>query len=185
VSSREIEAKREAERKESETKRAALAAIEPAIKKSGFIVNALSDGSLEIAHSAQGSDFRGVLIIPAEIGGMPVTRIGRGAFERKVGDGNITSIIIPDTVTEIGEQAFNGAVGYSELSTITWGKGLKKIGAGAFSYNSKLKTINAGTGNSQTSVAANVVDENFTATWKSSGDMPRTYIKGSSGWNAK
>ena len=191
---KEIPAKREAEQKEeevakakTEAKQATDAALAEAIK-SGFSVKERGDGSLAITfYTGKDKDVK----IPAEIGGKPVTHIELGAFSEKVAAGNITSVTIPDSVIEIGEYAFaniyvNRKKGNNKLATVTWGKGLKKIEKEAFAGNDNLKTINAGTSNVQTQIANDAFDKGFVDVWKSSGNAPKTYTKGTfGGWSAK
>ena len=43
------------------------------------------------------------IVIPAEIGGLPVTRIAESAFKENK---TIRSVVIPDSVTMLGENAF-------------------------------------------------------------------------------
>jgi hypothetical protein len=54
------------------------------------------------------------LILPGKINGLPVTRIGEGAFSHS---SNLTSIKIPNSITTIGLGAFQGFSGvrYSDL----------------------------------------------------------------------
>lgn len=97
------------------------------------------------------------IVIPSEINGLPVTRIGESAFEK---NNWITSVVIPDSVTEIGENAFYSCESLkkvvfsenvkaiesnSELTNSNLGKN-KMIGDGAFAFNYKLSgviTLNA------------------------------------------
>ena len=51
------------------------------------------------------SSVSGELVIPAALGGYPVTSIGSYAFEDCSG---LTSVTIPDGVTSIGDYAFYG-----------------------------------------------------------------------------
>lgn len=53
------------------------------------------------------------LIIPATYNGLPVTRIGAGAFG---GCSQLTSVSIPDTVTTIENWAFGGCTGLTQLT---------------------------------------------------------------------
>lgn len=75
------------------------------------------------------------VVIPAEIDGMKVTRIGTCAFQALT---KITSIIIPDSVKEISNNAFEFCSG---LTTIEIPSGVTAIGMRAFAGCSKLKSI--------------------------------------------
>ncbi len=67
----------------------------------GFIYTPVNDGTAyELTDGT--SYFWPDLEIPSEYEGLPVTRIGNGAFERRA----IVNLVIPDTVTEIGKHAF-------------------------------------------------------------------------------
>jgi len=68
----------------------------------------------------------GDVIIPATLGGAPVTVIGANAFE---GCSGITSVVIPDTVEKIEKYAFYNC---SALSRVKAPRSLKKIEAYAF-----------------------------------------------------
>ena len=67
-----------------------------------------------------------VVIIPAEINGKPVTKIGTSAFQAKT---KITSVTIPASVTEIATSAFRACSGLTE---VVLNEGLTKIGQFAF-----------------------------------------------------
>jgi len=94
------------------------------------------------------------VVIPATIGGIPVTAIGDYAFEGYL----LTSIVIPDSVETIG----NGAFTSNDISILDLGEGIVTIGAGAFLNNSltsvtlpdSLETIggSAFSGNSLTGI---------------------------------
>ena len=67
------------------------------------------------------------VLIPSHISGYPVTSI-ESSF---AGCGNLTSIIIPDTVNKIGAYSFSRCY---KLENIQVSKNLKVIGIGAFEY---------------------------------------------------
>lgn len=66
------------------------------------------------------------VVIPDEMGGIPVKAISREAF---CGNKYITSVRIPDGVTDIGKYAFSGCIG---LSSVTFPENLRNVGEGAF-----------------------------------------------------
>ncbi len=69
---------------------------------------------------------QGTIVIPAAIDGVPVTKIGDGAFKDcKV----MTGIYLPDTVTEIGDEAFSGNIA---MFAIHLPNNLQSIGDSAF-----------------------------------------------------
>lgn len=74
------------------------------------------------------------VIIPSEIKGVPVVRIGVGAFEYKY----ISGVTIPEGVTAIEERAFNGC---SHLCGVTLPGTLTTIGLAAFEYCYSLVSI--------------------------------------------
>ena len=75
------------------------------------------------------------VIIPSEINGLTVTKIGSEAFS---GCTNITSITMPDTIVSVGFMAF---LECSNLSTIKLSNKLETIGAFAFKWCSNLSDI--------------------------------------------
>lgn len=75
------------------------------------------------------------LIIPNEIDGYRVTRIGDSAFSVC---SSLSSVTIPESVTSIGANAFSGC---SNLSSITIPEGVTSIGGYAFSRCSSLSSI--------------------------------------------
>ena len=80
----------------------------------------------------------GDVVIPATLGGYPVTGINREVFK---GRDQITKLTIPDSVKEIGEEAFSGCSGITEL---TVGRGVTTIGKKAFFQCSALKKVTLG-----------------------------------------
>jgi len=78
----------------------------------------------------------GKIVIPAEIGGYPVTEINPAAFNMCAG---ITGVIIPDGVTTIGDSAFYNCTG---LERVTIPGSVTHIGNHAFFNCSSLTCIN-------------------------------------------
>ncbi len=85
----------------------------------------LDSGTLEIK-GYNGSETE--LIVPGEIDGKKVTRIGNNAFENRE---NITSITLPNGIEEIGSEAFQEC---SKLNNITLPETVKTIGDRSFAY---------------------------------------------------
>jgi len=67
------------------------------------------------------------IVIPAQIGGIPVTAIGERAFIAR----GLTSIVIPNSVTSIGEGTFAN----NKLTSVTIPNSVTYIGYDAFSGN--------------------------------------------------
>jgi tetratricopeptide (TPR) repeat protein len=72
------------------------------------------------------------VVIPASIGGKPVTVIGERAFEQK----KLTSVALPNSVTAIRGYAFSG----NQLTGVVISDGVKTIGDSAF-YNNQLTSV--------------------------------------------
>lgn len=75
------------------------------------------------------------LVIPSEIDGVAVTKIGKNAFKKNT---KITSLVLPDSLIEIEQSAFEMC---SNINKITFGSGLKTIGMYAFYNCYELKDI--------------------------------------------
>lgn len=79
----------------------------------------------------------GGVVVPKEIGGIPVTEIAPYAFSAHSDEkepeamcgGELTEIMLPDTIQRIGRYAFYGC---ENLEKITFYSNIKDIGAGAF-----------------------------------------------------
>ena len=95
----------------------------------------LDDGSIAI------TDYYGFeddLVIPSEIDGYTVTKIGQEAFSEVFYESAITSVSIPDTVTEIGAYAFEYC---RYLTKIVIPNSVVVIGNGAFEGCYELSNI--------------------------------------------
>lgn len=84
---------------------------------------------------------RSAIVIPSEVGGCPVTRIGPEAFFRA----KISAVTIPDSVTVIEEHAFDSCSGMTEAAL---GKNVADIGELAFYGCTSLKSFKVDDGNS-------------------------------------
>ena len=80
------------------------------------------------------------VVIPPTINGLPVTKIGDGAFQNAM---NITSITIPEGVTSIGSGAFAGISG---LTTITIPDSVVSMGMNLFQGSTNLTSMNTSDG---------------------------------------
>lgn len=72
------------------------------------------------------------VVIPDGICGLPVTAIGKTAFQFS----SIRSVVIPDSVTTIGEGAFDGC---AELTDVTLGRNVTNVGQHVFEQCPKLR----------------------------------------------
>ena len=106
---------------------------EPEIYESGdFRWSLLEDGSAEIRRY---TGKKNKVVIPDQIEGHPVTRIGEGAFSGKE---RITSIVIPEGVTAIAKRGFSGCY---KLGSIELPESVKSIGYQAFASCINLTRI--------------------------------------------
>jgi hypothetical protein len=92
-----------------------------------------TDGALVTITGYTGTG--GDVVIPATIGGLPVTQIGNEAFKGKT---SITGITFPDSVLKIGDGAFYHC---EYLATVSFGSGVTTIGDWAFGHCYRLKSI--------------------------------------------
>lgn len=83
----------------------------------------------------------GIVTIPSNIGGLPVTVVGRGWNLEPIfsSDRPVTSLVIPEGVKEISGGAFNGC---SDLEYISIPNTVESIGPLAFSNCSRLENVN-------------------------------------------
>ena len=79
----------------------------------------------------------GVLIIPAETNGYPVTSVDGYPFP-PYQSAYLTSVTIPGSITNIGYQAFSGCV---DMTNLQFGAGVLRIRNGAFSSCHKLPSV--------------------------------------------
>lgn len=106
---------------------AALAATDPA---SDWTYAVKEDGVEITGYKGDDTD----IAVPPEIDGMPVTRIGQGAFR----NGAMRSIAIPDSVTYIATYAFDHA---TSLEEVRLPSSASYLGASAFLGCSSLREV--------------------------------------------
>lgn len=99
----------------------------------GFSFTKTTDGTYYTVTGYEGTSTE--VVIPSTYEGLPVTRIGFGAFAYC---SNLTSITIPDSVTSIGYKAFYYC---SSLTSITVPDGVTSIKGGTFANCSGLTSI--------------------------------------------
>ena len=99
----------------------------------GDLTYSVSNGEVTITKCNRSAS--GAMVIPAEIGGYPVTSIGEYAFRWC---SNLTSIEIPSGVTSIGNSAFSGCSG---LTSITIPSSVTSIGYVAFEACTGLNAV--------------------------------------------
>lgn len=87
-----------------------------------------------------GEDGNTNVVIPSKVNDVPVTEIAANAF---IGNANITSVTIPDTVTKIGANAFSNC---TNLKSIQIPDSVTELGTGIFSGCSALIGVTFGTG---------------------------------------
>ena len=92
------------------------------------------DGSSYTIYVNESVSNNSIVVIPSIHNGLPVTAIGRSAFE---GNKEIQSVYIPSSIKTIGSGAFAGC---SNLSKVTIESGIEVIESNAFS-NTAIKSI--------------------------------------------
>ena len=94
----------------------------------------LDDGTMKITKILDtGSE--SIIVIPDTVAGSRVTVIGSEAL---MGENEITSVLVPDTVTTIEDFAFANC---SALRYVSLSQNLEQIGAGAFANCTSLTTV--------------------------------------------
>lgn len=110
--------------------------VNAATTEDGLFEYEISDDSTYITITGWNGDYMvHDAIIPADIDGIPVTKIGEKAFYRK---SYIYNLVIPDSVTECGEYAFHYCV---SLSSVVMSSQLTYISRGMFAECHTLTTI--------------------------------------------
>src|SRR5712671_6296952 len=82
----------------------------------------------------------GAVTIPSSIAGLTVVGIGLDAF---AGNGNLTSVTIPDSVITIGDKSF---IHCWSLTSVSIGNGVTSIENYAFYYCTSLTSVTIGSG---------------------------------------
>ena len=110
----------------------------------GIKYEVFSDHAAVIGHEKSTSALAGVLEIPAEIKGVPVTEIrAESPFSINPkypfrGYSNLSGLVIPDSVKTIGTKAFSGCSG---LVNVKFGNNVEEIGLSAFYGCSSIKKL--------------------------------------------
>lgn len=98
----------------------------------------LSDDKSYYTVTYVGNTESGIIEIPEKIDGIPVTKIGKDAFNVEKSKANIKEVTLPKTITEISEDAFGGC---TTLVKVTLPNGLKAIRKGAFAGCGNIEDI--------------------------------------------
>ena len=110
-----------------------IAAEEETAKETAGLKYEAADGSVTITGFT--SELKGEVTVPAEIEGLPVTKIGEGAFRYNT---KVTAITLPDSVTEIGKESFKSCF---HLKTVTLSKNLTSIPDNTFQESRELESL--------------------------------------------
>jgi hypothetical protein len=136
----------------------------------------------------------GAVHIPPTIGGLPVTEIGKNAFQRYDSQRHdryfiiLTSVTIPSSVTTIGTCAFYG----QELTSVIIPSSVTTIGTQAFQYNNTLNNVTIGSNvtlsgarmelSGGSSISFGVFDRNLDQYYYSQGRRAGTYVFSNGAW---
>ena len=112
---------------------AVYAAEEETVQEADGLKYEIADGAVTITGFT--SDLSGEVTVPAEIDGLPVTKIGANAFKYNA---DITEITLPDSITEIGTSAFYSCF---QLKKAVLPKNLQSIADSTFEESRKLITL--------------------------------------------
>ncbi len=112
---------------------AAVLAAEDTVLEAEGLKYEIADGSVTITGFT--SELSGEVVIPAEIEGLPVTKIGAGAFKYNT---KVTAFTVPDSVTEIGAESFKSCF---QLKSVVLSKNLTSIPNNTFQESRKLETL--------------------------------------------
>ena len=112
-----------------------------------------------------------VVVIPASIGGKPVTAIGDSVFE----DNQLTGVVIPNSVISIGDYAFFG----NKLTGVIIPNSVTSIGGDAFG-NNQLTSVVIGANVSLTDTFRGGLDSFYNNNGKKAGIYTRQ--SDNSGW---
>jgi hypothetical protein len=119
------------------------------------------------------------VVIPARIGGKPVTVIENSAFKDKY----LTSLYIPGSVTEIGQQAFEN----NPLTSVTIPDSVTMIGNDAF-VNNPLTSVTIPDSVTSISISTDSVSSfpgNLSTVYNNGGKLAGTYTSSGTGNDMK
>lgn len=107
----------------------------------GYRYNEKEDGTIKIMNYRGEAVTGGTLIIPTQAEGKVVTEIADYAFDGKLDELGVTSVIVPSTVTKIGINAFANNANLQSIIFADSGT-LAEIGASAFVNCESLLSVN-------------------------------------------
>ena len=110
-----------------------IAAEEETAKETAGLKYEAADGAVTITGFVSGLE--GEVTVPAEIDGLPVTKIGEAAFRYCF---YMTELTLPDSITEIGAEAFKNC---TRMKTIRLSENLTAIPEKAFHECQRLESV--------------------------------------------